>query len=132
MTMSTILDGDSVRPAASPSLSPSPPPRADSDGDSTPTLYFSSSPPTITKQRVDKPEGSEGEELLQSTSCFLPVHNNSAESPSARSTGTLSSFTSSLSRAYGYPMNSEGVIQLSDILLGMKDGTTSSDREGEN
>ena len=118
----------SARPAASPSVSPTPSQAGSDDDYTTPMLHISSSPPATTQIEGEQ-DGNNT--LLQSTSSFLPVLNNSAGSLSAPPTGTFSSLTSSLSRAYGYPVNSDSVIQLSDILLGTEDRTTSSGREGK-
>ena len=76
---------------------------------------------------------------LQSTSSFLPVLNNSFEDHPVAPPTTFSSLASSLSHAYGYPQNSDGVLLLTDLLLSEKEEeeeevtrpVTLSERDGE-
>ena len=76
---------------------------------------------------IEKEEEEEEDlELLQSTSCFLPV----LEDDTAALASTLSSFASSLSHAYGLPDSSEAgqgrASLLSDLLLRVPEGDAES------
>ena len=102
------------------------------------------------QQQQQQGKGSQKEEddddksgSLQSTSSFLPVLNNSFEDHSVAppTTSTFSSLASSLSHAYGYPQDSNGVLLLTDLLLSEKEKeeeeeevtrpVTLSERDGE-
>lgn len=76
-------------------------------------------------------EEEEDSELLQSTSCFLPVFDIALEDDTATPASNLTSLASSLSHAYGFPTKSNGVhvgqdrvSLLSDLLLGEPEGDT--------